>query len=52
MGPLVQTSGKRGAKGKQTEMANQETKDLPAGEGMVRDFEMIKPIPSAVEAES
>lgn len=52
MGPLVQTNGKRGAKGKHAEMANQETKDLPAGEGIFRDFGMIKPTPPAVEAES
>ncbi|XP_037594983.1 non-histone chromosomal protein HMG-14-like [Cebus imitator] len=29
----VQTKGKRGAKGKQAEVANQETKDLPAENG-------------------
>ncbi|XP_057577602.1 non-histone chromosomal protein HMG-14-like [Hippopotamus amphibius kiboko] len=36
----VQTKGKRGAKGRQAEVANQETKeDLPAGNGETKDEE-------------
>uniref|UniRef100_A0A2I3G3F9 High mobility group nucleosome binding domain 1 n=1 Tax=Nomascus leucogenys TaxID=61853 RepID=A0A2I3G3F9_NOMLE len=35
----VQTKGKRGAKGKQAEVANQETKDLPAENGETKTEE-------------
>ncbi|XP_033057338.1 non-histone chromosomal protein HMG-14-like [Trachypithecus francoisi] len=35
----VQTKGKRGAKGKQVEVANQETKDLPAENGETKTEE-------------
>ncbi|XP_045313645.1 non-histone chromosomal protein HMG-14-like [Leopardus geoffroyi] len=35
----VQTKGKRGAKGKQAEVANQETKDLPAENGETKNEE-------------
>ncbi|XP_037679245.1 non-histone chromosomal protein HMG-14 [Choloepus didactylus] len=35
----VQPKGKRGAKGKQAEMANQETKDLPAENGETKNEE-------------
>ncbi|XP_042636259.1 non-histone chromosomal protein HMG-14-like [Orycteropus afer afer] len=35
----VQPKGKRGAKGKQAEVANQETKDLPAENGETKNEE-------------
>ncbi|XP_042637879.1 non-histone chromosomal protein HMG-14-like [Orycteropus afer afer] len=35
----VQTKGKRGGKGKQAEVANQETKDLPAENGETKNEE-------------
>uniref|UniRef100_A0A4X1VNE3 Non-histone chromosomal protein HMG-14 n=1 Tax=Sus scrofa TaxID=9823 RepID=A0A4X1VNE3_PIG len=35
----VQTKGKGGAKGKQTEVTNQETKDLPAENGETKNEE-------------
>ncbi|KAM9253785.1 non-histone chromosomal protein HMG-14 [Trichechus inunguis] len=35
----VQTKGKRGAKGKHAEVANQETKDLPAENGETKNEE-------------
>ncbi|XP_064218804.1 non-histone chromosomal protein HMG-14-like [Aotus nancymaae] len=35
----VQTKGKRGAKGKQVEVANQETKDIPAENGEMKTEE-------------
>ncbi|XP_064350980.1 non-histone chromosomal protein HMG-14-like [Camelus dromedarius] len=34
-----QTKGQRGAKGKQAEVANQETKDLPTGNGETKNEE-------------
>ena len=40
-GKTVQTKGKRGAKGKQAEVANQETKeDLPAENGETKNEEV------------
>ncbi|MBZ3882879.1 Non-histone chromosomal protein HMG-14 [Sciurus carolinensis] len=43
----VQTKGKRGTKGKQSEETNQETKDLPAENGETKNEES----PASVEAE-
>ncbi|KAM9702808.1 non-histone chromosomal protein HMG-14-like [Dama dama] len=43
----VQTKGKRRAKGKQAEVANQETKDLPAENGETKNEES----PASDEAE-
>ncbi|MBZ3884800.1 Non-histone chromosomal protein HMG-14, partial [Sciurus carolinensis] len=43
----VQTKGKRGAKGKQVEVTNQETKDLPAENGETKNEES----PASDEAE-